>query len=285
MDDNLFFEDGGHLARLVDETLQFCCHAGDVRDVDSYHEDYWPSWPHVVVSFLERGASESSHRDGGVRRMTAGTAAVNIPNVLYHPRILSPGGARFVWTHVDFTIMGSVELLELFEPLDVFAGEEAAELGEINRQLIRLLGAAGLRAVVERRALGSRMLELILRRARPRQGGQATLAARRRLEPLLAELAASPRERWDIARMARTARLSRAGLHQLFKAGVGVSPGDYLIQARCREARWLLLTTSLGVGQIASMVGYDDPFHFSRRFKGVFGVSPLRCRECGGDGV
>jgi AraC-like DNA-binding protein len=41
----------------------------------------------------------------------------------------------------------------------------------------------------------------------------------------------------------------------------------------------LLLTTDLGVAEIAAEVGYDDAFYFSRQFRAVNGVSPRQFRE------
>lgn len=47
------------------------------------------------------------------------------------------------------------------------------------------------------------------------------------------------------------------------------------------EARRLLGFTPLSVKEIAARLGYADPFHFSRAFKGATGLSPQAYREDG----
>jgi AraC-like DNA-binding protein len=44
-------------------------------------------------------------------------------------------------------------------------------------------------------------------------------------------------------------------------------------------ARTFLERTDRTVGQIATDVGYSDPFYFSRHFRRVHGMSPSRYRE------
>jgi AraC-like DNA-binding protein len=41
----------------------------------------------------------------------------------------------------------------------------------------------------------------------------------------------------------------------------------------------LLETTSLNVKEIADVLGYDDPFYFSRLFKSVNGLAPREYRK------
>ena len=42
------------------------------------------------------------------------------------------------------------------------------------------------------------------------------------------------------------------------------------------RARELLMTPGMTVAQAAELVGYQDAFYFSKRFKNHFGVSPSR---------
>ena len=49
---------------------------------------------------------------------------------------------------------------------------------------------------------------------------------------------------------------------------------QYVKQARLLEARRLLVTESLRVGEVAARVGYQSAAHFTRDFKRHFGVTP-----------
>ena len=52
-----------------------------------------------------------------------------------------------------------------------------------------------------------------------------------------------------------------------------------LRRRRLREARRLLLTTTLPVKEVARRCGYEDPLYFSRVFHQHTGQPPLACRE------
>ncbi len=55
--------------------------------------------------------------------------------------------------------------------------------------------------------------------------------------------------------------------------------GDYLMIHRLNHAKELLVTGDAPIVAVAKSVGYHDPYHFSKRFKKQFGVSPSKFRE------
>ena len=82
-----------------------------------------------------------------------------------------------------------------------------------------------------------------------------------------------------VSTLARLAGLSADYFAQLFKVQTGCSPRDYLHLLRIHRACRLLQTTALGIKQIADQLGYQDQFHFSRKFKGFQGLSPTEYRS------
>lgn len=50
-------------------------------------------------------------------------------------------------------------------------------------------------------------------------------------------------------------------------------------RVRIERAQELLLSTSMGVRQIAEACGYDDPKYFMRVFKRFSGLTPTRYRS------
>ena len=54
------------------------------------------------------------------------------------------------------------------------------------------------------------------------------------------------------------------------------SPYRYLVRLRMAQAARRLQSPGTLVKQVAGDLGFTDPFHFSRTFKRVFGVSPGR---------
>lgn len=72
---------------------------------------------------------------------------------------------------------------------------------------------------------------------------------------------------------------SSSYLARIFKEYTGTSPGRYLNKYRIDIAKKLLMDSNLPVKEIAGRVGFDDPFHFSKNFKNMTGISPLQFRE------
>ena len=73
--------------------------------------------------------------------------------------------------------------------------------------------------------------------------------------------------------------MSRTQLHRKLKAITGHSTANFLRRIRLMEAKNLLETTELPIGEIASRVGFLDFSHFSRSFHQAFGLRPSDVRK------
>jgi transcriptional regulator GlxA family with amidase domain len=78
----------------------------------------------------------------------------------------------------------------------------------------------------------------------------------------------------QVATLAAQANISPSHFFALFKRQIGSAPMDYFTRLRMQRACQLLECTSLSVKEIASELGYDDPFYFSKVFKSVNRVPP-----------
>ncbi|MEN8127224.1 MAG: AraC family transcriptional regulator [Planctomycetota bacterium] len=65
----------------------------------------------------------------------------------------------------------------------------------------------------------------------------------------------------------------------LFKKYFGEPPVKYANQARMDHAAYLLRDLNLTISQISDRLGFGDLFHFSKRFKKRFGLSPRQMRR------
>jgi len=79
--------------------------------------------------------------------------------------------------------------------------------------------------------------------------------------------------------LAALSQVSRPHLVREFTRHFHISPIDYLIQLRVRHALSLLRTTRLSITEISVLVGYDDPYYFSRLVHKRFGQSPRALRQ------
>lgn len=93
---------------------------------------------------------------------------------------------------------------------------------------------------------------------------------------------------WVMADMARpvsmtdisaVADCSPATVTRLFRKHLGRSPMAWVLATRLDAAKVLLTTTQLSVQQIAYRVGFEDSYHFSRRFHQHTGLAPTAWRQ------
>lgn len=75
------------------------------------------------------------------------------------------------------------------------------------------------------------------------------------------------------------ANLSSRHFLRLFKESTGLSPHQYVVRARVRKARALLVDDDLALGQVAKECGFAHQQHLSRCFNRLVGTSPGRYRK------
>jgi len=83
----------------------------------------------------------------------------------------------------------------------------------------------------------------------------------------------------QISTLAAQASVSPSHYFALFKRQMGTAPMDFFIRLRMNHARQLLDSTHSSVKEIAAVMGYDDPFYFSRVFKSVHRLAPAEYRR------
>ena len=83
----------------------------------------------------------------------------------------------------------------------------------------------------------------------------------------------------SISDMADAAAVSRSGLQRKMKHLMGITPLDFLREARIKRACQLLEQSSKPVSDIAYECGFSDPKYFSRSFKTSTGKSPSDYRK------
>lgn len=100
------------------------------------------------------------------------------------------------------------------------------------------------------------------------------------VESLLATIASAPPEHWwSVTELAELRDISCDRLRREFLQHTGMLPKTYLEQFKLRQAAEYLVTFNASVTDTAIRFGYVDRYHFSRRFKLLFGVSPEQYRK------
>ena len=78
----------------------------------------------------------------------------------------------------------------------------------------------------------------------------------------------------SLDQIAEECNIDSAYLCRLFKRFGNRSPYQYLMRMKMNFAAKRLQSTNSSVKEIAFELGFSDPFHFSRVFKRIFGISP-----------
>jgi AraC-like DNA-binding protein len=82
-----------------------------------------------------------------------------------------------------------------------------------------------------------------------------------------------------LEQIARECHANNAYLCRLFGRYDHQTPYQYLLRLKVNHAATRLLQPDLLVKQVAGEVGFSDPFHFSRAFKNILGLSPNTFRR------
>lgn len=83
----------------------------------------------------------------------------------------------------------------------------------------------------------------------------------------------------SIKKMAEIAGMSHYQLDRRMKLLYGLSAGKWLIKTRISKASHKLLETDMSILDIAFSVGYSDQSAFTKQFKKVTGLSPLKFKR------
>ena len=167
-------------------------------------------------------------------------------------RIAHDAGAEPAFAHNRLTPVRPLA------PLTARARRAMHEPALLDEIAIELAGTAIALAGGERRAMPS-----------PHDG---------RLSEVLRYMAAHSAAPHKLAGLARMAGLSPYHFLRSFKAATGVTPHQWLLRARLRDAAEKLVSTKMPVTEIALDVGFEDLSNFTRSFHAEFGASPRQYR-------
>ena len=106
------------------------------------------------------------------------------------------------------------------------------------------------------------------------RGGWMGALRDRHVGAALALVHRSPDRDWTNASLAEAVGMSRSRFAARFTALVGEPPVTYLSRWRLETAAGLLQDGALGLGEIASRVGYESEAAFSKAFRRRFGAPP-----------
>jgi AraC-like DNA-binding protein len=74
--------------------------------------------------------------------------------------------------------------------------------------------------------------------------------------------------------LAKRAKISEVYFRKLFREHLGITPKQFILNARIEEAKRLLDEGISSISSISSACGFSSVYHFSRAFKTAVGITP-----------
>lgn len=246
------------------------------------------------------GWSESkAHYDYDVWLIHEGTVDVRIGDaaytadtgdlVLFYPHVpytasTHGAGCRFLFVHFDFGLGDQLRILDGFPLAGIVPGELIRDEARLMQRSFeqhrgKTSGIAALKLKGAFTMLMAKVIELYETNAyvgqfaqtRPRHNRPRSLTA---LQPVFEYINRNLHLPIRTGELALVAGLSEKYFITYFKQTLGITPTQYIYQLKMNQARDYLYQRKYSVKEIASLLGYPDPYSFSKSFKAYFHVPP-----------
>ena len=113
----------------------------------------------------------------------------------------------------------------------------------------------------------------------PERQQASDFAAEARVTKVVRKIECRTNHRLSLRSLAQDARLSPYHFLRVFEHLTGLTPHQYVLRARLREAALRLLSSKRKVLDVALDCGFGDLSNFNRAFRAEFGMSPLKYRK------
>ena len=227
--------------------------------------------------YIARGTGHFQSKPSGTVEVNGGSLMLVFPGVWHRYRPRRETGWDEFWASFGGEWIDHLVRQGFFSPdnpvLETGADEtiQHACLDLLDRARSEPVGYQQLNAASVHEILAAALAAV----RRRRHGGQAEDVVRRAKAALEAKVEGV----LSIARLASSLGVSEEHLRRLFRAHTGMSPYQYYLELKIHRARQMLRETVLAVKQIARVLGFESPFHFSKAFKQRTGISPTQWRQ------
>lgn len=183
-------------------------------------------------------------------------------------------GERITRFSAHFIPLSGAVVLDAVPGFPVLGGE-IRDLARLKRQIEMIMRLAFRRG--DEILLHRHMYELIAN-ACSQEEAQAVVIDER-VSKAMQVMRSDPAGVESMESLARALNWSRSHFDREFSRQVGQAPKQFLLNCKMIEARRLLESSRLRVGEIAERLGYRDIYFFSRQFKAFYSRSPANYRK------
>lgn len=188
------------------------------------------------------------------------------------------GNSEWKYILLHYKVVGDTRLKNLLEAQNFILPIEnhgSVELEILLQKLLRLMDNKSPMNRLKSKTLLYYILENILQSA-----WQAAIDTKEEsLDHIIEFIHSNTDQSLSVSQLAEMVNMDSKQFHYLFQKKIGLCPKKYLIQRKMDLAKELLADDNYSITNVASMVGYEDPLHFSRIFKKNTGHSPSSYRD------
>jgi AraC-like DNA-binding protein len=250
---------------------------------DGHRSDHELDWKqgrilqHYQIVYITEGHGTFESTVTGPRKISPGTVFLLFPGVWHRYRPREDTGWVEDWIEFDGPSVHRLLEHKIISPEEsMFNIGMRPEVLDVFYECYRLARSspAGCEPVLA--VLGLQILTRILYVMVDR--GEEPATADMGIQRAQALIAAAIDQPVRMEEIAQDVGMGYSYFRRAFRARTGLSPKQYHLQLRMRQAQAMLLNKSMSIGDIADALGFDSPFHLSAAFKAKMGMSPTLWR-------
>jgi AraC-like DNA-binding protein len=186
----------------------------------------------------------------------------------------------YLLQYIAFMELDTEADMELANDLEALVGEgQVHRLGDRYHALFAQLSRHSLsKDERERRAASARLMAFLYEvQIDTHRGSRSHPAIEQALDFMRSHVNAA----YGLDELVAELGLNKSYFIRMFRRSIGVPPMKYAMSLKMNAAADLLRTTTEPVAAVAARVGFDDEYHFAKRFKQWSGTAPGRYRRQG----
>lgn len=246
----------------------------------AYEKEYRTEWKRGLIRnhydrlyFIESGEAVVCTPD---REVTLRPGCVYlIPSNQLHRHYCS-SAISMHWCHFQALLDGTSDLFqELTVPIEA-RPESLEHYRATFQQLEESMHSRQPWCHLLRASLLLQLIQPHLKQAEPIQ--PTANEARRRFQPILRYIDTHLHQDLRVEELAEQLGLNKEYFSRAFKRHFRVPPKKYILLKRIQHAQKQLCYSEMQIQETGASCGFPDPYHFSKIFKGITGITPSEYR-------
>ena len=270
--------------KLLGDSLSFEYYSGVKLCSWRPHKDPdYRNLPFAVIVYV--GDCDASYyadiKNNGKVKVDRNRALIIPAGVVFRLELLETG--LLSNSHISFNIFEHIDILSLYEVPLIIEGETASQISSLVDALATCNLSNGksvdIYSLAAMNSYAYSLLCCIIAKSKILPESEIQLINMQKISAVLNHMKSHIQEKISRKELAEIMCLSETRFHFVFTEIMGSAPMEYLMKMRIKKAQQLLIFSEKSITEIAAETGISDVFHFSKQFKIINGLSPLKYRQ------